>query len=185
VPGDRLVERELAEELGVSRVPVREAILTLTNEGFVVAESPRRIVVRQLSRQDVEEIFDVREALEVKACSLAAERATDQEKLHLAQLLELSRQATHARSPEIARLNDQFHEYIVALAHNSLLSSILDSLQGRLSWLTQYNKDWDHLLSEHAQLCDAIAAGQAWKASELALNHIRGSRETLLASLFH
>ena len=68
-PGDRLVERDLAEDLGVSRVPVREAIRSLEADGFVVVQSPRRVVVRRLSRVDVEELFDVREALEVLATS--------------------------------------------------------------------------------------------------------------------
>jgi DNA-binding GntR family transcriptional regulator len=64
-PGDRLVERDLAEQFGVSRVPVHEAIRILQSEGLAMAESPRRVVVRKLSRIDVEELFDVREALEV------------------------------------------------------------------------------------------------------------------------
>ncbi|MQA98665.1 MAG: GntR family transcriptional regulator, partial [Streptosporangiales bacterium] len=62
-PGHRLVERDLAEEFGVSRVPVGEAIRILISEGFLEALSPRRIVVRQLSRRDVVQLFDVREAL--------------------------------------------------------------------------------------------------------------------------
>src|SRR3982074_2382705 len=74
-PGDRLVERDLAEDFGVSRVPVREAIRSLEADGFVMVQSPRRVVVRRLSRVDVEELFDVREALEVLATGLACQRA--------------------------------------------------------------------------------------------------------------
>jgi DNA-binding GntR family transcriptional regulator len=66
-PGDRLVERELAERFGVSRVPVREAIRALVAEGFVHFETPRRTVVRRLTPNDVRELFELREALEVYA----------------------------------------------------------------------------------------------------------------------
>src|SRR5437899_11279298 len=74
-PGDRLVERDVAEEFGVSRVPVREAIRILLGEGFLTALSPRRIVVTRHDRKDVENLFDLREALEVLAARPAAERA--------------------------------------------------------------------------------------------------------------
>lgn len=78
-PGDRLVERELAERFGVSRVPVREAIRALVAEGFVHFETPRRTVVRRLTPHDVKELFELREALEVYAAGLAASRATPQD----------------------------------------------------------------------------------------------------------
>nr|WP_254896839.1 GntR family transcriptional regulator [Amycolatopsis sp. Hca4] len=93
-PGDRLVERELAEDLGVSRVPVREAIRSLEAEGFLVVQSPRRVVVRQLARVDVEELFDVREALEGLAAGLAASRASAAELKRLERALADAARAT-------------------------------------------------------------------------------------------
>src|SRR3954453_21872928 len=93
-PGHRLVERDLATEFGVSRVPVREAIRILVGEGFVEALSPRRIVVKELSRRDVEELFDVREALEVLATRLAAQQADRTGLRELERLVEQARRAT-------------------------------------------------------------------------------------------
>ena len=72
------MEREVAERFGVSRLPVREAIRILTAEGFLTTESARRIVVRRLTRTDVDELFELREALEGYIAGLAAERATPQ-----------------------------------------------------------------------------------------------------------
>ena len=74
-PGDRLTEERLADDFGVSRNPVREAIRVLQGEGFLVAQPRRGAVVASLSEQDVVDLFDVRLSLEVLAAKLAAERA--------------------------------------------------------------------------------------------------------------
>ena len=77
-PGTRLVERDLAAEFNVSRLPVREALRMLRQEGLIRDRGcPRRIEVSALSPKDVEDLFDVRQSLEVLACRLAAARATE------------------------------------------------------------------------------------------------------------
>ncbi|NUS76162.1 MAG: GntR family transcriptional regulator, partial [Streptomyces sp.] len=121
-PGDRLVERELAERFGVSRVPVREAIRALVAEGFVHFETPRRTVVRRLTRQDVQELFELREALEVYAAGLAAARATPEGLAEVEQLLDRAAAATEAGDAEtITDVNSLLHDRIVAMAGNTLL----------------------------------------------------------------
>src|SRR2546422_7812129 len=132
-PGDRLVERELAERLGVSRVPVREAIRALVAEGFVHFETPRRAVVRRLTRHDVQELFELREALEVYAAGLAAARATPQDLAQVQELLDLAATATEAGDAEvITDVNSRLHDRIVAMAGNSLLTEALEPVAGRL-----------------------------------------------------
>jgi DNA-binding GntR family transcriptional regulator len=184
-PGDRLVERELAEDLGVSRVPVREAIRSLEAEGFVVVQSPRRMVVRQLARVDVEELFDVREALEGLAAGLAATRAGKPELRRLDRVLaDAARATARGDGARIAVLNTTFHDEIVTIAGNALLSTMLQPLEGRLRWLTSQNEHWSDLLDEHRRLYDAIASGDAERAKASAAEHVRVNREVTLRSLF-
>lgn len=184
-PGDRLIERELAEAFGVSRVPVREAIRTLASEGFLAVSSPRRIVVRQLSRVDVEELFDVREALEVLAAGLAAQRAGNAELRGLrAQLAAAARATETGEAARITDANTQFHDEIVRLSGNSLVSQLLRPIEGRLRWLTRQNEHWQDLLVEHGELLDAIASGAPDRARASALAHVRHNRDVTLRQLF-
>ncbi|MDX3194697.1 GntR family transcriptional regulator [Streptomyces sp. MN03-5084-2B] len=184
-PGDRLVERELAEDLGVSRVPVREAIRSLEAEGFLVVQSPRRVVVRQLARVDVEELFDVREALEGLAAGLAASRAGAAELKGLDRILaDAARATARGDAARITVLNSRFHDEIVAIAGNALLSTMLQPLEGRLRWLTSQNEHWAELLDEHRRLFEAIASGDADRAKASAVEHVRVNREVTLRSLF-
>src|SRR5579862_7591453 len=76
-PGTRLRERELADELGVSRVPVREALPYLQADGFITLESHRGAIVTELTLRDVRELFDVRLGVEVYAARLAAQRVAN------------------------------------------------------------------------------------------------------------
>jgi DNA-binding GntR family transcriptional regulator len=184
-PGDRLVERDLALLFGVSRVPVHEAISILQSEGLVVAESPRRVVVRKLSRIDVEELFDVREALEVLACGRAAQRAGQQDLRRLEWLLADTAQAIEAGSlGQVADRSAEFHEQIIALAGSGLLSTMLHPLESRLRWLFRQNEDWTRLLHEHEYLLAAIASGEPERARQCSLRHVRENRALALRLLF-
>ena len=86
-PGERLMEIQLAEELGVSRTPVREAIRKLELEGYVIMMPRRGTYVANLSIRDVNEVFEIRTSLDSLASGLAAERITDEELEHLQRLL--------------------------------------------------------------------------------------------------
>jgi DNA-binding GntR family transcriptional regulator len=184
-PGDRLVERELAEDLGVSRVPVREAIRSLEADGFVVVQSPRRVVVRQLSRIDVEELFDVREALEGLATEQACRRADPAALRHLEQTVaEAARALAAGNINEVAEANLRFHQEIVALAGNALLSSMLHQLEDRLRWLFRQNEDWGRLLQEHRRLYEAVASGDPRQARACSVEHVQVNRALALRLLF-
>ncbi|EPJ36057.1 putative HTH-type transcriptional regulator YdhC [Streptomyces afghaniensis 772] len=184
-PGDRLVERELAERFGVSRVPVREAIRALVAEGFVHFETPRRTVVRRLTPNDVKELFELREALEVYAAGLAASRATSQDLAEVQELLDRAAAATEAGDAElITDLNSRLHDRIVAMAANSLLTEALEPVAGRLRWMTRRNEEWPQLLVEHRELYEAIASGDPDRARAHALTHVRTNYRSTVRHLF-
>ncbi|MEU1176085.1 GntR family transcriptional regulator [Streptomyces sp. NPDC005820] len=184
-PGDRLVERELAERFGVSRVPVREAIRSLVAEGFVLFESARRTVVRRLTPDDVKELFELREALEVYAAGLAAARATPDALTHLRELLDQAATATAAGDAEtITDVNTRFHDAILAMAGNSLLISVMEPVDGRMRWLTRQNEEWPQLLTEHRELYDALASGDPDRARAHALRHVQANYRSSVRHLF-
>lgn len=184
-PGDRLVERELADRYGVSRVPVREAIRALVGEGFVLFESARRTVVRRLTPDDVRELFELREALEVYAAGLAASRATPGALAELRELLAEAATATQAGEAEaITDVNTRFHDRILAMAGNGLLISVLEPVDGRLRWLTRRNAEWPQLLTEHHGLYAAIASGDPDRARAHALDHVRANYRSTVRQLF-
>ncbi|MER8032572.1 GntR family transcriptional regulator [Streptomyces bauhiniae] len=184
-PGDRLVERELADRYGVSRVPVREAIRALVGEGFVLFESARRTVVRRLTPDDVRELFELREALEVYAAGLAASRATPEALAELRDLLAEAATATKAGEAEaITDVNTRFHDRILAMTGNGLLISVLEPVDGRLRWLTRRNAEWPQLLTEHQDLYAAIASGDPDRARAHALGHVRANYRSTVRHLF-
>ncbi|GII87715.1 GntR family transcriptional regulator [Sphaerisporangium siamense] len=187
--GTRLVETELAAQLGVSRLPVREAIRALETEGFVRTIPRRGAVVVELSAEDVEELFDVREALEVLASQQAATRATKAELRRVRGILDRGRKALDAGDRiALGKANEAFHDEILKLSHNTLLQAVLEPLQGRLHWLLRQTGDPYDLFEEHAAWFEAIASGAADLAAERARRHARLNREivrNLLAERQH
>ena len=184
-PGDRIVERVLAEELGVSRVPVREALHLLKGEGFV-QEVPRRgVIVTMLSRDDVDDLFDVREALETHGARLACQRATDEEIQSLAEITERAQQALAANDLDtVADLNEAFHDAIPQLAHNRILASTLEPLEGRLHWVLRQNLSPGALMAEHLELVEALQDRDPDRAEDVARRHVHTSRTVCSEVMF-
>jgi len=177
-PGSRLIERDLAVEFHVSRLPVREALRMLRQEGLVDERVPRGLVVAELSEKDVRDLFDVRESLEVLASRLAAERATPRDLRTLAQLVDRAEDAL-ARGAllESHRSNSEFHDEITRIADNTFLRSGLEPLQGRMHWLFRHVTDLRELVQEHRDLLSAIASGDPARAARQSIMHINKYRE--------
>lgn len=183
-PGTRLIERDLAEELAVSRIPLREAIQRLQRDGLVVVVPRRGAIVSPFTVDDVRDLFDVRESLEVLAARLAAERADSAGLEALAAQLDTARRATERRDKAaIAAANAGFHTRIVGLAANPLLESLLQPLEARTQWLFHLTNDRDAGVQcrEHEELLDAIAAHDPERAARSAFHHVHSGRETSLA----
>jgi DNA-binding GntR family transcriptional regulator len=141
----------------------------------------RGVFVRSLDRRQLEELFDVREALEVLAARLAAERAHGDAAARMGKLAVQARQAWQAEDVEaMAQANSSFHDELVVLSDNELLASMLEPLHGRLAWLFRLNREPDRVCTEHEELHAAIAEGNAERAAEVARRHVRSSRLMVL-----
>lgn len=185
-PGARIRERELAEELQISRIPIREAFPRLESEGFIKTLHRRGAVVAQMTVRDVEELFAVRLSLEVLAARLAAEEcARGASPDRLIASLDAAGAAVHGGATAhggghaaIAALTSSFHDEILVLSSNQLLQNLMIPVEGRIRRLFHLvaDRDEEQLHREHRDLCLAIGNGQTELAGSLAFAHVERSR---------
>lgn len=176
-PGTRLIERDLADEFRVSRLPVREALRMLRQEGLL-SDRSRGMAVSSLNADEVADLFDVREALEVLACQLAAERGEPKDMDYLHELVARAREALSRGSIlEVQAAGSQFHDSITAMARNEFLRTALEPLQGRMHWLLRHARNLPELIDEHEQLADAIASRDPQRAAARSSEHVRKYRK--------
>ncbi|MCI1673700.1 MAG: GntR family transcriptional regulator [Bifidobacterium tibiigranuli] len=183
-PGSRLRERELADSLNVSRVPIREAILRLTGDGMVTSLPRRGATVARLALVDVVELFDARVALEVQATRLAARRAAEgADSTALRRAVARAEESVAAgETEEVQNRNPGVHDEIIALANNKLITSLMRPIAGRDRWIFRLlgNRDPITTCHEHRELVDAIVGGDTNLAAALDYAHIeRGRHQTL------
>jgi DNA-binding GntR family transcriptional regulator len=184
-PGARLVERDLAADFGVSRLPVREALRMLNTEGFVEMLATRGVIVRQLSRIDVEELFDVREALETMAFRKATERATKADITRLEALARKAEQAiTNGDEETVYTCNVDFHDIVPVMARHKTLGEMLGPIESRLHWINLQNDEPELLWAEHRVMVAAMIAGDADLSQRLSHEHIEVNRARVLKHLF-
>ncbi|MDJ0357859.1 GntR family transcriptional regulator [Paenarthrobacter sp. PH39-S1] len=185
--GFRLRERELSDDLDISRIPIRESLHQLEADGFIVTYPRRGAVVREFTVSDAEELFDIRLNLEVFAARKAAEFvAAGGVAPRLAELQEESASATAREDiAAVAALNSALHAEIIAMSGNTLLATAMRPVLGRLQRLFALASDRDPQAqcTEHAGLCAAIYAGKPELAAALAYAHIELGREPSLAGL--
>lgn len=185
-PGERLNEIELAEQLGVSRTPVREALTRLATDGFLV-ESSRGYVRRPLDIQEMQDLYEARVAVERECLRLAFERAAQAGVEELAQYLEHSR-AVSPDTPvqQLVELDEGFHLRIADLSGNAELRRMLASLNERIRfirWIDMENVGRDSTQSEHAEIVQALQA-RDWPRAEAGLaSHIALRREQIVEAI--
>lgn len=181
-PGSKLVEREIAAELGVSRLPVRDALRSLVSEGLVTPRPRTWAVVREFSQSDVSDLNEVRSALETLAFRLAAERRTRAGLAKLRADLDEQQAASERGDGGAARRKAaDFHQTVTELADNALLSELDGILQSRLRWLLGQHDDLDVFAHEHEELYLAIEARDVQRVDELAAQHLATSRAKIAA----
>jgi DNA-binding GntR family transcriptional regulator len=183
LPGAPLREEEVAERLGMSRTPVREAMGRLQEKGLLQPAPGRGLAITTLAMEEVFELYAMRGELEAVVAKFAAQHATEAE---IANLVDLNAQFGAARSAEdAARLNRTFHARLYDAARNRYLRAAVLDLQETIALLplTTFTEK-GRLLSatrEHSEMLDAIRARNATGASEAARVHISNSLAARLA----
>jgi len=185
-PGARLIEDRLSEELGVSRIPIREALRSLAAEGLVEMQPRRGASVADVSPEVARDLVEVRATLEGLNARLAARHhdpAIMEELRHV--LTEGNRAARSKNVDDLVRLNGEFHDKLGQAGRNSILGDIMRILRERTSLVFAANtarraqQDWD----EHSKILAAVIDGDEELASMLATRHVRRAAEAAFASL--
>ncbi len=176
VPGQHLTERELTELTGVSRTSIREALRHLETEGLVEHVMGKGTRVRTLTHADIDNIYDVRAALEATAASLFAIRASDTEMAALVELMSREAPDFELGPPRIFR----FYEALMTGAANPILQSMLGSLHLRIHALRSLSLAIpgrrEAAIAEMAALLRAIEAREPVAAADAARAHVLGAK---------
>ena len=187
-PGTRLNERELSEQLGVSRTPLREAFRMLAGDGLLIQLPNRGVQVAVLSRDDIRHAFEVMAGLEGLAGELAAGRVTDAD-LGVLEALQRDMEAAHERSdlPAYYRANRAIHDRLSAIAANPVLTQMQQTLNVRLHALrfrSNLNRDkWDRAVAEHRSMLAALAARDGGALRDLLVRHLQAKLQVVLETM--
>ena len=181
-PGDRLVEAELADRLGVSRTPVREALQRLETQSML-ARDGRSLIVASLDHNQLAELYAVRAELEGLAARLAAKHASPEEVKVLADMIEEDR-AKVDNPVALSRANRRFHRQIHLASHNRYLVQQLELVHRSMALLATTSLAAEGrgsvALAEHLAIVKAIEAGDGAAAQQALRSHISKAFETRL-----
>jgi DNA-binding GntR family transcriptional regulator len=185
-PGERIVETRVADELGISQAPVREALRDLEQLGCIVHEPFRGCSVRAFSVEELLEAFPVRAALEALAARLAAERIDEDELLRLAALLDVMRAAARrGDAHDQSQANASFHATIVRAARNATLErqwTLLEPFSRTYISVSRPGLDLLALSERHVPILEALRARDPDAAAEAMHDHLMGAAELLRPS---
>lgn len=187
-PGEKVPESKIAEEMGISRGPVREALLVLEQEGLVETSPRRGSRVIRITIEDIREIYTLRALLEGFAVTLFMDNLAD-ERIDLLEnaLEELAQAVANKDVIDISRKNLAFHEIVLAHSNHGRLLSSWKSLQAQSRMLssmtTEYYLGLEDLYRHHVELKDVIRSGNKKKARKAFEKHILDSMDQLIISL--
>ncbi len=187
-PGERLMEIALAEKMGVSRTPVREAIRKLELEGLVVTIPRKGAHVAQITRKDLNDVLEVRLGLEYMAIDKACDRM-QQEDFHALKKAELNFEQVlqNGSLTELAEADVQFHETIYKASDNQRLLQLLNNLREAIyRYRIEYLKDRHAralLVREHEEIYQAMYERNAVLAKKIMSDHIENQRLAIIRSI--
>lgn len=187
-PGERLMEIALAEKLGVSRTPIREAMRKLELEGLVVMIPRRGAQVANITEKDLNDVLEVRIALENVAIEKACTRMSEEDmgRLWLA-AKEFEHTMAEGNLVRLAEADVAFHEIIYRASDNKRLNQVLNNLREQIyRYRVEYLKEEETrnvLVKEHEELTKAIRERDVKKAQEISFCHIENQRRAIIQSI--
>jgi DNA-binding GntR family transcriptional regulator len=182
-PGDHIAEGTLGQQLGVSRAPVREAMMQLEREGLLVFDKRGAALVKTFTEDDFEEIFSLRLELETMAARLACRNFSATDEQRLAENIERTRGAS--RLLELTLLDVEFHDFVVQASRHSRLATCWATLRHQLEfWLARMQsrlaapvpRTREATVRNHQGLLAALRSGQEARAVKAVREHIEGWR---------
>ena len=185
-PGTRLIERELCEQMGVSRTSIREVLRGLEAEHLITIEPRRGPIVARLTRKQIAEIYDVRAMLESAVVRIFTEKASDEQVAHLRTLYDKLYSARHGGNvAAIARAATGFIGYVMEVADHELISDLQRNLIARVSVVRAISISQPGRLAqaegELAAVMGAIEKREADKAAQYFATHIRNAGRAALS----
>ncbi|WP_024512315.1 GntR family transcriptional regulator [Bradyrhizobium sp. ARR65] len=188
--GGRVPERQLCELFGISRTPLREALKVLAAEGLIELLPNRGARVRQLSRRDLEELFEVMGGLESLAGRLACENITDEEIADIERLhYEMYGYYLHRDMHNYFLVNQRIHEKIVAASRNETLRATYVNFAGRIRRVrysanfARKRQRWAEAMREHEAILDALRRRAGSELSDILFHHLRNKRTAAVEHL--
>lgn len=184
-PGQRIVERAISQECGMSKTPVREALQRLKNMGLVAGDFQNGVYVNNLTGKDALEIFDLREVLEGLSARLAAQHANAERLCEIHDILDESRQAMAAGDgTRYSDMDQEFHFSMMRLAENERLFEIYYRLRVQASILMRSSmrlpdRGMEKSFSEHMEILKAMEEGDEVKCENAARQHMINTRHAV------
>lgn len=184
-PGEPLVEEQLARELAISRTPVREALKDLQRDGLVKHIPLKGVFVAEVSTKDVEEVFFLREALEVAAVNLAVKRYSDEEIAEIARVFDSLDESLNAgRYEDLFRADVMLHDFIVEQSGNRRLAQFVRILNDQIQRIRRISATtpgrMEESLKEHRSIVEALKRRESDLAGRLLREHLRNIEENAL-----
>ena len=184
-PGQWLQEKELASYLNVSRSPVREALRMLANDGLVVEIPNKGIFVREFSRKDIMDIYDMRNMLESYAIAHSNANLSESSREELLETVHNLEEAQKNNDlKQYVEFDTQLHLQIIKLGGNPIINSTYERLRSMLQPFRIYSlmkhERFDSSVREHADIVKWILMGEVEKAIELNINHLSRAQESIL-----
>lgn len=185
--GQRLKERDLAKQLNISRTPIREAFMRLENEGLIVSQPRRGVIVKGITKEDITEIYSIRCSLECLAVETAIDRITDQEIKKLQEINARMRKCLEMEIVSMEEVRGLSKKFNNALYEASKMPRLIKNIQmysGYMSNIKQYlmpSKDrWIKDLKDHEAIVEAISEKNKEMAEALVKTHVHYAMKSLL-----